>query len=139
MSQLFDQCPNPKKSSIGSKADSFIQKFHSQSPCLNLGKLVFFFFLRKMYPVWFILFLPSLLRKLLGTYDIVLNFLTFLEHQHQRMPSYSILPSQKATLLFIPYHFTIPPTSKNSIFIKILLFNLSFVISFYPIFFSDQA
>ena len=35
------------------------------------------------------------------------------------------LPSQKATLLLIPYHFTIPPTSKNSIFIKILLFNLS--------------
>ena len=35
------------------------------------------------------------------------------------------LPSQKATLLLIPYHFRIPPTSKNSIFIKILLFNLS--------------
>ena len=48
-----------------------------------------------------------------------------LEHQHQRMPSYFILPSQKATLLLIPYHFTIPPTSQNSIFIKILFFNLS--------------
>ena len=35
------------------------------------------------------------------------------------------LPSQKATLLLIPYHFTISSTSKNSIFIKILLFNLS--------------
>ena len=41
------------------------------------------------------------------------------------MPSYFFLLSQKATLLIIPYHFTIPPTSKNSIFIKILLFNLS--------------
>ena len=48
-----------------------------------------------------------------------------LEHQHQRMPSFFFLPSQKATLLLIPYYFTIPPTSKNSIFIKILLFNLS--------------
>ena len=48
-----------------------------------------------------------------------------LEHQHQRMPSYSILPSQKATLLLIPYYFTISPTSQNSIFIKILFFNLS--------------
>ena len=41
------------------------------------------------------------------------------------MLSYSILPSQKATLLLIPYHFTIPPTSQKSIFIKILFFNLS--------------
>ena len=41
------------------------------------------------------------------------------------MLCYFILPSQKATLLLIPYHFTIPPTSKNSIFIKILFFNLS--------------
>ena len=40
------------------------------------------------------------------------------------MLSYIFLPSQKATLLLIPYHFTIPPTSKNSIFIKILLFYL---------------
>ena len=48
-----------------------------------------------------------------------------LEHQHQRMLCYSILPSEKVTLLLIPYHFTIPPTSKNSIFIKILFFNIS--------------
>ena len=41
------------------------------------------------------------------------------------MLSYIFLPSQKTTLLLIPYHFTIPPTSKNSIFIKIFLFNLS--------------
>ena len=41
------------------------------------------------------------------------------------MLSYFFLPSQKAILLLIPYHFTIPLTSKNSIFIKILLFNLS--------------
>ena len=41
------------------------------------------------------------------------------------MLCYSILRSQKATLLLIPYHFRIPPTSKNSIFIKILFFNLS--------------
>ena len=38
---------------------------------------------------------------------------------------YSILPSQKTTLLLIPYHFTIPSASQNSIFIKILFFNLS--------------
>ena len=50
------------------------------------------------------------------------------------MPSYFFLPSQKVTLLLIPYHFTIPPTSKNSIFIKILLFNL-FLLFFYPIFY----
>ena len=50
------------------------------------------------------------------------------------MPSYFFLPSQKVTLLLIPYHFTIPPTSKNSIFIKILLFNLS-LLFFYPIFY----
>ena len=46
-------------------------------------------------------------------------------HQHQRMPSYSILSSQKVILLLISYHFTIPLTSQNSIFIKILFFNLS--------------
>ena len=43
------------------------------------------------------------------------------------MLSYFFLPSQKAPLLLIPYHFTIPPTSKNSIFIKILLFYLSLI------------
>ena len=48
-----------------------------------------------------------------------------IEHQHQRMLCYSILPFEKVTLLLIPYHFTIPPTSKNSIFIKILFFNIS--------------
>ena len=53
------------------------------------------------------------------------RIVAFLEHQHQRMLSYSILSSQKATLLFIPYYFQIPPTSQNSIFIKILFFNLS--------------
>ena len=52
-------------------------------------------------------------------------YIHFLEHQHQRTLSYFFLPSQKAPLLLIPYHFTIPPTSKNSIFIKILLFSLS--------------
>ena len=41
------------------------------------------------------------------------------------MLSYSILLSQKSTLLLIPYHFTISSTSQNSIFIKILFFNLS--------------
>ena len=40
------------------------------------------------------------------------------------MLSYFFLLSQKVTLLLIPYHFTISPTSKNSIFIKILLFYL---------------
>ena len=35
------------------------------------------------------------------------------------------LPSQKVTLLLIPYHFTIPSASQISIFIKILFFNLS--------------
>jgi len=42
-----------------------------------------------------------------------------LEHLHWELQFYSILPSQKATLSLIPYHFTIPPTSQNSI---ILLF-----------------
>ena len=32
----------------------------------------------KMYLVWFILFLTSLLKNLLGTYDTILNFLTFI-------------------------------------------------------------
>ena len=40
--------------------------------------------------------------------------------EHQRMLLYPILPSQKATLSIIPYHFIIHPTSKNSI---ILLFH----------------
>ena len=31
----------------------------------------------------------------------------------------------KSNFIIIPYHFTIPPTSQNSIFIKILFFNLS--------------
>ena len=30
----------------------------------------------------------------------------------------------KSNFIIIPYHFTIPPTSQNSIFIKILFFNL---------------
>ena len=53
------------------------------------------------------------------------------------MLSYIFLPSQKTTLLLIPYHFTIPPTSKNSIFIKILLFYLSLLFLFlgFPIVF----
>ena len=38
-----------------------------------------------------------------------------LEHQHQRILSYSILPSQRATLLLILYHFTIPQISQNFI------------------------
>ena len=46
------------------------------------------------------------------------------------MLSYIFLPSQKAILLLIPYHFTIPPTLKNSIFIKILLFFLSLLFLF---------
>ena len=41
-------------------------------------------------------------------------------HQHWRMLFYPILPSQKTTLSIISYHFTIHPTSKNSI---ILLFH----------------
>ena len=58
------------------------------------------------------------------------------------MLSYIFLPSQKATLLLIPYHFTIPPTSKNSIFIKILLFFLSLLflfLGFPTVFFFSQA
>ena len=35
-----------------------------------------------------------------------------LEHSHQEIVSYPILPSQKATLSIIPYHFTIFPTSQ---------------------------
>ena len=33
------------------------------------------------------------------------------EHSHPGMLSHPILPSQKATLSIIPYHFTIHPTS----------------------------
>ena len=57
------------------------------------------------------------------------------------MLCYFLLPSQKATLLLIPYHFTIPPTSKNSIFLlfnKILFFNLSLLYLFHHHFFSDS-
>ena len=43
---------------------------------------------------------------------------------------YSILPSQRVTLLLIPYHFTISPVSQNSIFIKILF--LIFFYYFFP-------
>ena len=46
------------------------------------------------------------------------------------MLSYIFLPSQKATLLLIPYLFTIPLSSKNSIFIKILLFYFSLLFLF---------
>ena len=35
-----------------------------------------------------------------------------LEHSQLEMPSYLILPSQKAILSIIPYHFTIFPTSQ---------------------------
>ena len=45
---------------------------------------------------------------------------------------YFILPSQKVTLLLIPYYFTIPLASQNSIFIKILFFSSFFIISFQP-------
>ena len=51
------------------------------------------------------------------------------------MLSYFVLPFQKATLLLIPFHFTIPPTSKNSIFIKIIFFNIFFIIPFHPLVF----
>ena len=60
-----------------------------------------------------------------------------LEHQHQRILSYFILPSQKATLLLLPYHFTIPSASQNSIHIKILFFNLSLLFLSNRHFFSD--
>ena len=39
--------------------------------------------------------------------------------------------------IIIPYHFTIPPTSQNSIFIKILFFNLSLLFPSNSHFFSD--
>jgi len=35
-----------------------------------------------------------------------------LEHSHLEKLSYSILPSQKATLSFIPYNFITHPTSQ---------------------------
>ena len=37
---------------------------------------------------------------------------TFLEHSHQEILSHPILPSQKATLSIIPYHFTLLSTSQ---------------------------
>ena len=55
-------------------------------------------------------------------YDVIIPL--YLEHQHQKILSYSI-SSQKATLLLISYHFTIPSASQKSIFIKILFFNIS--------------
>ena len=70
-----------------------------------------------------------------------LNIWNPLEHQHQEMLCYIFLPSQKATLLLIPYHFTISSTSKNSIFIKILLFFLSLLflfLGFPTVFFSGS-
>ena len=53
-----------------------------------------------------------------------------LEHPQPEMPSYPILPSQKATLPIIPYHFSIHPTSQNSISF-LSLFKYSFLLFFY--------
>ena len=39
----------------------------------------------------------------------------YLEHSHPEFLSYSILPSQKAILLIIQYHFTIHPIFKTFI------------------------
>ena len=56
------------------------------------------------------------------------------------MLSYIFLPFQKVTLLLIPYHFTIPSTSKNSIFIKIFFFlSLLFLFLGFPTVFFSQA
>ena len=45
-------------------------------------------------------------------YEILYGMLSLLEHSHQRMLLYPILPSQKVTLLIIQYHFPIHPTSQ---------------------------
>ena len=50
---------------------------------------------------------------------------------------YFILPSQRVTLLLIPYHFIISPVSQNSIFIKILFFNFFILFLSNRHFFSD--
>ena len=58
-----------------------------------------------------------------------------LEHLQLVLPSYPNLPSQKATLSIIPYHFTTHPTSQNSIFSPIL-FKYSILSFFYYFSFS---
>ena len=47
------------------------------------------------------------------------------------MLCYSILPSQKAILLLIPYHFTIPSTSKNSISYSQITMSTVYSVSFF--------
>ena len=64
----------------------------------------------------------------------ILPFL-FLEHLHPDAISHLILLSKKATLLIISYHFTIHPTSQNSIFFSSLL-KYSFLLFFYYFFLS---
>ena len=92
------------------------------SPSFTFCLIFFFFFGQNTYLFWKWDF------EFISKYNVGNVFecvYQLLEHQHQKILSYSILPSQKVTLLFIPYHFTIPPASQNSIFIKILFFNLS--------------
>ena len=64
----------------------------------------------------------------------ILPFL-FLEHLHPNAISHLILLSKKATLSIISYHFTIHPTSQNSIFFSSLL-KYSFLLFFYYFFLS---
>ena len=59
-----------------------------------------------------------------------------LEHPQWFFQSYPILSSQKATLSIIPYHFTTPPTSQNSIFFPFYLNILFLIFFFYYFFFS---
>ena len=60
------------------------------------------------------------------------RFLTLLEHWHQTILILLYFTIPKRHFIIISSHFTIPPTSQNSIFIKILFFNLSLL------FFSNQ-
>ena len=54
------------------------------------------------------------------------------EHQHWKILILLYFTIPKTYFIIIPYHFTIPLTSQNFIFIKILFFNLSLLFSFQP-------
>ena len=78
------------------------------------------------------IFLPNSSFKVLITAKVRYRAL---EHPQLVLLSHLILPSQKATLLIISYHFTIHPASQNSIFFSSLLKN-SFLLFFYYFFLS---
>ena len=60
-----------------------------------------------------------------------------LEHQYQKILILLYFTIPKGHFIIIPYHFTIFPTSQNSIFIKILFFNHSLLFISNHYIFSD--